>query len=57
MRLFISTLLMICRLVHYGYRNKRLLKVFAVQDLNGSYIYILDEIEIWGLNITEIHIS
>ena len=44
--------------VHYGYRNKEAIKnaIFAVQDLNGSYIYILDpEIEISGIkNITEI---
>ena len=38
--------------IHYGYRNKEAIKnaIFAVQDLNGSYIYILDpEIEISGI--------
>jgi hypothetical protein len=44
--------------IHYGYHQEEAVKksIFAVQDLNGSYIYILDpELTISGIKkITEI---
>lgn len=44
--------------IHYGYYQEEAVKksIFAIQDLNGSYIYILDpELKISGIRkITEI---